>query len=106
MLGLKKHIRLGHAGIADHSVDLSIPDFKKSIKNKPSVCSQGSEVSGNTIYPVSAVVQSAMRTCHVFVVRVVMWYYAASQMAVIGVVMWTCQVFETGGLIMFIVNAT
>ena len=24
---LKKHIRLGHAGIADHSVDLSIPDF-------------------------------------------------------------------------------
>ena len=29
---LKKHIRLGHAGIVDHSVDLSIPDFKKSIK--------------------------------------------------------------------------
>ena len=29
---LKKHIRLGHAGIMDHSVDLSIPDFKKSIK--------------------------------------------------------------------------
>ena len=26
---LKKHIRLGHAGIMDHSVDLSIPDFKK-----------------------------------------------------------------------------
>ena len=26
---LKKHIRLGHAGIVDHSVDLSIPDFKK-----------------------------------------------------------------------------
>ena len=25
----KKHIRLGHAGIVDHSVDLSIPDFKK-----------------------------------------------------------------------------
>ena len=24
---LKKHIRLGHAGIADHSVDLSIPIF-------------------------------------------------------------------------------
>ena len=24
---LKKHIRLGHAGIVDHSVDLSIPDF-------------------------------------------------------------------------------
>ena len=23
----KKHIRLGHAGIVDHSVDLSIPDF-------------------------------------------------------------------------------
>ena len=23
----KKHIRLGHAGIADHSIDLSIPDF-------------------------------------------------------------------------------
>ena len=31
---LKKHIRLGHAGIVDHSVDLSIPDFKKSIKKK------------------------------------------------------------------------
>ena len=26
---LKKHIRLGHAGIVDHFVDLSIPDFKK-----------------------------------------------------------------------------
>ena len=26
---LNKHIRLGHAGITDHSVDLSIPDFKK-----------------------------------------------------------------------------
>ena len=26
---LKKSIRLGHAGIVDHSVDLSIPDFKK-----------------------------------------------------------------------------
>ena len=26
---LKKHIRLGHAGIVDHSVDLSIPDLKK-----------------------------------------------------------------------------
>ena len=24
---LKKHIRLGHTGIVDHSVDLSIPDF-------------------------------------------------------------------------------
>ena len=23
----KKHIRLGHAGIMDHSIDLSIPDF-------------------------------------------------------------------------------
>ena len=32
---LKKHIRLGHAGIVDHSVDLSIPDFKKvNIKKK------------------------------------------------------------------------
>ena len=27
------HIRLGHAGIVDHSVDLLIPDFEKSIKN-------------------------------------------------------------------------
>ena len=25
-------MRLGHAGIVDHSVDLSIPDFTKSIK--------------------------------------------------------------------------
>ena len=31
---LKKHIRLGHAGIVDHSVDFSIPDFKKSIKKE------------------------------------------------------------------------
>ena len=31
---LKKHIRLGHAGIVDHSVDLSIPDFKTSIKKE------------------------------------------------------------------------
>ena len=29
---LKKHIRLGHAGIVKHSVDLSIPDFKKMYK--------------------------------------------------------------------------
>ena len=28
---LKKHTRPGHAGIVDHSVDLSIPDFLKSI---------------------------------------------------------------------------
>ena len=26
---LKKHIRLGHAGIVDHSVDISVPDLKK-----------------------------------------------------------------------------
>ena len=31
---LKKHIRLGHAGIVDHSVDLSIPDFKKKVYKK------------------------------------------------------------------------
>ena len=30
----KKHIRLGHAGIMAHSVDLSIPDFLKSIKKE------------------------------------------------------------------------
>ena len=29
LLLLKKHIRLGHAGIVDHYIDLSIPDFKK-----------------------------------------------------------------------------
>ena len=35
---LKKHIRLGHAGIVDHSVDISIPDFeKKSIKRNGSM---------------------------------------------------------------------
>ena len=31
---LKKHIRLGHAGIVDHSVDLSIPDLKKKKHKK------------------------------------------------------------------------
>ena len=31
---LKKHIRLGHADIVDHSVDLSIPDFKKERKKE------------------------------------------------------------------------
>ena len=31
---MKKQIRLGHAGIVDHYVDLSIPDFKKSIKKE------------------------------------------------------------------------
>ena len=31
---LEKHIRLGHAGILDRSVDLSIPDFSKSIKKE------------------------------------------------------------------------
>ena len=29
---LKKHRRLGHAGIVNHSVDLSIPDLKKKYK--------------------------------------------------------------------------
>ena len=29
---VEKHIRLGHAGIVDHSVDLSIPDFFKKYK--------------------------------------------------------------------------
>ena len=28
---VEKHIRLGHAGIVDHSVDLSIPDLKKKV---------------------------------------------------------------------------
>ena len=32
LLKKKKHIRLGHAGIVDHSVDLSIPDFLKRYK--------------------------------------------------------------------------
>ena len=31
---LKKHKSLGHAGIVDHSVDLSIPDFKKVFKKR------------------------------------------------------------------------
>ena len=31
---LTKHIKLEHAGIVDHSVDLSIPDYKKSIKKE------------------------------------------------------------------------
>ena len=31
---IKKHIRLGHSGIVDHSVDLSIPDFKKVLKKE------------------------------------------------------------------------
>ena len=31
---LKKQIRLGHASITDHSLDLSIPDFKKVFKKK------------------------------------------------------------------------
>ena len=31
---LKKHIRLGHAGIGYYSVDLLIPDFKKVLKKK------------------------------------------------------------------------
>ena len=31
---LRKHIKLGHAGIVDHSVDLSIPDFFLGIKKE------------------------------------------------------------------------
>ena len=31
---LKKRIRLGHTGIVDHSVDLSIPDLKKSTEKE------------------------------------------------------------------------
>ena len=30
----KKHIRLGHAGIVDHSVDLSIPEFFFKVSKK------------------------------------------------------------------------
>ena len=41
---LKKHIRLGHAGIVDHSVDLSIPDFKKSIKKKRTEAIKNSKI--------------------------------------------------------------
>ena len=26
---LKEQLRLGHAGIVDHSIDLSVPDFEK-----------------------------------------------------------------------------
>ena len=29
---LKKHIRLGHTGIVDYSIDLCIPDFFKCLK--------------------------------------------------------------------------
>ena len=31
---LKKHIKLGHADIVDHSTDLSITDFKKVLKKR------------------------------------------------------------------------
>ena len=31
---LKKQMRLGHAGIVDHSVDLSIQNFKKVYKKR------------------------------------------------------------------------
>ena len=31
---LKKHIRPEHAGIVDHPINLSIPDFKKVYKKK------------------------------------------------------------------------
>ena len=31
---LKKHIRLGHAGIVDHSVNLSIPDLQQQKKKR------------------------------------------------------------------------
>ena len=47
---LKKHIALGHAGIVDHSVDLSIPDFVKSIKNK----SNGQEAIKHLKYYINA----------------------------------------------------
>ena len=29
---LKKHIRVGHAGVVNHSINLSIPDLKKVLK--------------------------------------------------------------------------
>ena len=31
---LKKHIRLGHAGIEDYSIHLSIPDLKKKYEKR------------------------------------------------------------------------
>ena len=31
---LKEHIRLGHTGIMDHSIDLSVPDFEKVSKKE------------------------------------------------------------------------
>ena len=36
----KKHIRLGHAGIMDHSVDLSMPDLKKKYKKGMDRCNK------------------------------------------------------------------
>ena len=41
---LKKHIRLGHPGIMDHSVDLSIPDLKKRIKKEWTEATKSSRI--------------------------------------------------------------
>ena len=41
---LKKHTRIGHAGIVDHYVDLSIPDLKKSIKKEGTEAIKNSKI--------------------------------------------------------------
>ena len=45
----KKHIRLGHAGIVDHSVDLSIPYLKKKKKKYEKGMDRSNEKSKNII---------------------------------------------------------
>ena len=46
----KKYIRLGHVGIVDHSVELSIPDWKKKKWKKKSIKKKGMDRSNRIFF--------------------------------------------------------
>ena len=60
---LKKHTRLGHTGIVDHSIDLSIPNFKESIRKEWEEAIKNLKISYKciTVY-ISAIWQHAAHT--------------------------------------------
>ena len=67
LLLLKKHIRLGHAGIVDHSVDLSIPDLQKSIKEEWTEAIKNQKISYKCIIANTSVIwQHAAHTTDQF----------------------------------------
>ena len=60
---LKKHIRLGHAGILDHPVDLSTPDFTGVYKKKIKGMDRGNKEFENFIKMHNSKYQCHMAAC-------------------------------------------